>query len=361
MNLNIFRWRSLKTRVTLFTLAIFLISIWSLAFYTSRMLREDMVRLLGEQQFSTVSLLAKDVNGELEDRFRALETVATTITPAMLGNVAALQSLLERRTIFQSFFNAGTFVTRIDGVATASVPLSAGRAGVDYMDRDYIAAGLKDGKATIGRPVMGRRVLAPIFGMAVPIRDVQGRVIGVLAGVTDLSNPNFLDGITKSTYGKSGTYLLAAPQHNLFITSSDKSRNMRPLPPPGINPLHDKYAKGYEGYGVLVNFRGEEELTAAKGIPAAGWFLGVALPITEAFAPIRAMQQRMLLAAIFLTLLAGGLTWWMLRRQLSPMLAAVKMLATLSDTNQPLQPLPITRQDEVGELIGGFNRRKSVV
>ena len=34
-------WRSIKTRVTLFTLAIFLISLWSLALYASRVLRAD--------------------------------------------------------------------------------------------------------------------------------------------------------------------------------------------------------------------------------------------------------------------------------------------------------------------------------
>jgi PAS domain S-box-containing protein len=88
----------------------------------------------------------------------------------------------------------------------------------------------------------------------------------------------------------------------------------------------------------------------------AGWYVSVVLPTEEAFAPIRAMQQNMLLAAIVLTLLAGVLTWWMLRRQLAPMLATVKTLAALSDTNQPPQPLPVARQDEVGELIGGFNR-----
>jgi hypothetical protein len=53
---HIFQWRSLKTRVTIFTLAIFLVSLWSLAFYAGRMLRQDMQRLLGEQQFSTVLL-----------------------------------------------------------------------------------------------------------------------------------------------------------------------------------------------------------------------------------------------------------------------------------------------------------------
>ena len=42
MNFNFFRWRSLKTRVSLFTLGIFLISFWSLAFYASWTLRNDM-------------------------------------------------------------------------------------------------------------------------------------------------------------------------------------------------------------------------------------------------------------------------------------------------------------------------------
>ena len=40
MNFSMFHWNSLKTRVTLFTLTIFLVSIWSLAFYSGRMLRE---------------------------------------------------------------------------------------------------------------------------------------------------------------------------------------------------------------------------------------------------------------------------------------------------------------------------------
>lgn len=72
-------WRSLKTRVTLFTLAIFVISLWSLAFYASSMLREDMERQLGEQQFSTVSLLAAAINEHLTDRLKAVEQVASRL------------------------------------------------------------------------------------------------------------------------------------------------------------------------------------------------------------------------------------------------------------------------------------------
>jgi PAS domain S-box-containing protein len=64
----------------------------------------------------------------------------------------------------------------------------------------------------------------------------------------------------------------------------------------------------------------------------------------------------MLIATIFLTLLAGILTWWMLRRQLAPMLDTVKILGELAEANKPPHALPIIRQDEIGDLIAGFNR-----
>ena len=64
----------------------------------------------------------------------------------------------------------------------------------------------------------------------------------------------------------------------------------------------------------------------------------------------------MLYATLVLTLLAGSLTWWVLNRQLKPMQTAAKALAELSDSSQPLQPLPITTQDEISDLVGGFNR-----
>ena len=48
MNFNIFQWRSLKTKVTVITLAFFVISMWVLTFYTTRILRTDLQRLLGD-------------------------------------------------------------------------------------------------------------------------------------------------------------------------------------------------------------------------------------------------------------------------------------------------------------------------
>lgn len=359
-NFSFIHRQSLKTRLTLFTLLIFLIGVWVLTFYTTRMLHDDTQHLLGEQHFSTVSLVAEQINDDLEDRIRVLKQVAGEIKPDMLDHVPTLQELLNQRSFFQSLFNAGVIVVRADGTAIAELPLSAARIGVSYMDIDSIAAALKKGKSSISKPVIGKTLKTPLFNMAEPIRDEQGKVIGAVFGVINLSQPNFLDKMARTHYGKTGGFLLTDPQHKLFITGTDKSRIMQPTPARGINPMFDRCMDGFEGYDVGVSSRGVEELAAVKGIPVAGWFLAIVLPTEEAFAAVHTQQRRMLLAALLLTLLAGGMIWWMtawmLKRQFAPMLEAAQTLDALSTSGQPPQPLPITRHDEIGELIGGFNR-----
>ena len=355
-----FRLRSLKSRVTLITLLIVVASIWSLAIYASRMLREDMQQQIGAQQFATVSLVATGINEQMEGRLGALKTIAGEVTPGMLANPVAMQSLLVQRPLLQNLFNGGTFAIRANGTAIASMPLAAERLGVNYSDRNFIATTLKEGKATISQPLMGKKLRVPIVVMSVPIIDAQGKIIGALAGVTNLGTPNFLDKIAAGRYGATGGYLLIDPQHNLFVTATDKSRIMQPLPAAGFNLMHDRYMQGYEGYGIATNSRGVEEVSAAKKIPVAGWFMAATLPTEEAFAPIHAMQTRLLVAMAFLALLAGGLTWsiifWMLRHQLSPIIAAERALTVQSESDQLPQPLQIVREDEIGQLISAFNR-----
>ena len=359
MTMTIFSWCRFKTRVTLFAALIFLVSIWALEIFASRMLREDMQELIGQQQFSSVSVIANEINRELDSRITALEFVASGITPAMLSNASALQISMDQRIILQRMFNAGILILRADGTALVEAPLTNNRIGANYAELESVASALQTGKSAIDSPIISETLGAAVFSIAAPIIDAQGTVIGTLLGVTNLGKPNFLDHFTASHYGKTGGYLLIAPQHKLFVSATEKSRIMQALPAPGVNLMHDKYMQGYQGYGIAYNSRGIEELTAAKYIPAANWFLVSSLPAKEAFAPIRTMQQRMLWAAIILTLLAGSLIWWLVSRiikaQLSPVLAAAKALARHSDNQRTAAILPINGQDEIGELIGNFN------
>ena len=348
--------RSLTTRMTLVTLGIFLAGLWSLALYANWLLRETMQRQLGEEQAAMVEFQAATLNEELRERARGLEMAAGKITPATLGDAHALQAFLEERPALKAEFSGVVTAYRADARIVAEVPLAAGRIGVDHLGVDTVAAALRQGKTTIGRPVMGRSLRAPVFSITAPIRDPQGRVSGALSGVTDLSKPNFLDLIVRRPYGQRGYFLLAEPKNRILITASDKRLILQTLPAPGRNRMIDHWLQGETSTEVERDIGGEEVLMTTRPIPLANWHLLAALPTREVFAPIDDIRLRILLATLLLTLLAGGLTWGFIRHQLAPMRSAARALATRGESREFPSVLPVAEADEIGQLIGGFNR-----
>jgi PAS domain S-box-containing protein len=352
------QWRSLATRVTVYTLALVLGGILLLAPFLYLTLRQDFQRQLGEQQFSMVSSLADQINLDVLHHMGALKNMARRIDPAMLTDATRTQAFLDAQAIILDLFNAGVYVARLDGIATASVPLGVARIGTNYSDRDHMEAALKRGLSTVSSVVIGKALHNPVFSLATPLHDAQGKVVGALVGVVDLSQPNFLDNLTQALPNASVRLVLQAPKQNLIIAGTDKRRIMERLAP-GVNPLGDRFRQGFEGTGITVNSAGIEVLSSAKAIPAANWILVGTLPLAEAFAPINAIQKNIRISAALFMLLVGALIWWqigrMLRRQIAPILQATQGLARQTATDAPLQPLPVTGAHEFGELIESFN------
>src|SRR5512138_3293385 len=125
-----FHWHSLKTRLTILSLVIFLAGIGSLTAYVGRLLQKDFERMLGEQQFSTASVVAMKIDHDLEFRKRSLERVAEGIPANVFATPARLQALLEDRPLLLELFNGGCFAIGPDGVAIADVPRATGRIGM---------------------------------------------------------------------------------------------------------------------------------------------------------------------------------------------------------------------------------------
>ncbi|WP_295409615.1 cache domain-containing protein, partial [uncultured Thiocystis sp.] len=282
--MSLFRipWNSLKTRVTLLTLAIFLISLWSMLWYASQMLRRDLIALLSAQQFTSASVVASEIDDALNFRIRALTGLARRIPPDLLSDSAAVQSLLDQHPIMEDLFNRGFIAVNAQGSMIAEIPRSAQRVGINVADREYFQSALTQGKPIVSQPLVSRKSPSPIVVIAVPILDAQGRASGVLAGVIDLRQPNFLDRITENRYGKTGETFLVTPQTRMIVSTSDKSRIMEVLPAPGTSSWIDRFMQGYEGSAVVVNPHGQDVLVSVRQIPIAGWYASVILPTREA-------------------------------------------------------------------------------
>ncbi|HEY5308804.1 MAG TPA: cache domain-containing protein, partial [Casimicrobiaceae bacterium] len=333
------RWSSLQTRITFATLIIFLVGIWSLSIYISTMLRKDIEHLVTEQQRASLALVAADIVDEVGIRTTGLQRIADASAEAMRKGPDDMRAFFAQRPVLQTLFNGGYFACDTDGNAISDYPVGAGRLERNFLTTDAVAAALKIGKPSVGLQARGRPQDPVAIIIAVPIRDGGGAILGVLSGVTDLGAPNFFTHLMESRFGRTGGYRLIDRERRMVISATDRSWIMQPLPAVGVNAIIDRTLDGEEGSAIFVNSQGVEVLASDVLLPVTGWILAAVLPTSEAFAPIRAMQWRMAFATLVLTLLAGVLTWWILRRQLAPLRSAALTMAAMSQQGAPLHSL----------------------
>ncbi len=352
--------QSIKTRVTVSTLAIFLVSIWVLTFFVQASLKADLRALVGEQQRALSRVLADQIDAEFRERFAVLKHHASGGLGLYLQSKPGLmQQRLDESAALKSLFNGGIWLCDKGGTVVASD--QAALIGKSFADQEYMVTVLKDGKHAVGKPARDATSKGSGFAMAVPIFDTQGAVIGAMVGLTDLTEPSFLRSITNVNYEKSGVLLLVDPKHRIIALASDQHRTLEVLPPPGSNAVLDQRYSGDESTFVFVNPVGVEVVSSATFIPSTGWFVAVTLPTAQAFAPVQYVMQRVIWMSLGLTVIAGFLMLWTLQRAFYPMLQTVRELATIAGLEHHKQRLSIVRHDEVGELIDGFNRLLDVI
>lgn len=348
--------QSLKTRITVLTLLIVVLGFLALGAYTKALLRDELLLLTGEQQRSALNLFTAEVNHGLQDRLDSLKTVAARASLMPMDKPQALEAFLLERPMLAGLFNAGMMVWDRQGVLQTQVQFLKDGFNLSALAPAELSQVLQGGQAVIGRIHLYDPSRAAGFAMAVPIHNPQGEVIGALAGVIRLDQVNFLSQLASHRYGKTGNFFLIEADQRLIFATSDTTRLLERLPGAGISPWIDRFVQGFEGTARVVNPHGVEVLVSIRQIPLAHWYASVTLAPDETFALIDAITPRGRVAALLLGLLALSLIWWMLRRQLAPMTVAVKTLDGFVRQNQPPQALPVARQDEVGQLVGGFNR-----
>lgn len=346
---------SLKTRITLATLGVFLASLWSLSFYATRSLQHDVERLVSEQQLITAGLIAEQINLELTERLQALQDISRTLGAHDLSQKQHLQTYVDQRQDLLTLFNSRVFITDPRGDTLASLPFLPEYIGVNFADRDYLITAIGKGQPSIGRPVMGRTARAPVVVMAAPILDRAGQISGALAGSISLEKQTFLDQIGKHNI-QQGSLTLVDRNSGLVVMSTERAQLMTDLSAGSNAFALAHFLNGKEGSARLNLPAGGDTLLAVRQIPVANWFVLVQTPIHMAFTPLESLQQRMLIVTLLFTLLAGGITWGLLRYQLAPLSETVTTLDQLSRAEHTPPPLPVVRNDEIGQLIAGFNR-----
>lgn len=357
MHINVRRiFDSIFTRLMLLGLCLVLLGVAVRNYTLTGFLQKDLSTVVESQQMALATYVARDIDDKIVQRQTLLGRLAAALPPDLLQQPEQLRAWLKEHYEYQPLFSAGLFVTNARGIALADYPELPGRVDTNYADRDYIHAGLS-GNSYVGRPVIGRAVKEPVLPIAAPIKNSKGEVEGVLAGISTLAAPGFLNSLLQSRIGETtGGFLLISPRDQLFVASSKPEMVLKPTPPPGVNALHDKAMAGFRGSGITVNAQGIEEVSAMVSVPSTGWFVVARVPSSEAFATV-ARTKDFLIQGALLTLLAFAVLTpiglYFVFRHLSHAAAHADRM-TLGEL--PLEPMPVFRNDEVGHLIAAFNR-----
>lgn len=347
--------QSLLARLIIFGLMLVIVGGAARYYFQEKLLREDLTRLVSAQQLAYADAVARDIDFKLQDRLRLLERLAATLPRALLDDPVRLQAWVAERHQLHPVFTLGIIVADRQGRVLADYPQIPGRRGGSLADNpDFMRT--VQGQRGIGSPQFGVFTKLPLLPMGAPLRASDGSVRAVLIGLTELGAPDFLDRISSGRIGESGSFLLISPADRLFVAAGKPELVMKPTPPGGVNPLHDRAMQGFRGSGITVNAQGVEEVSAIAGVPSTGWFVVARLPTAEAFAPVQRAQEVVIhhsLLAIALVLLVAG---FFIRLMLGPLHRAATLAERMTRGEIPLAPLPVARHDEVGNLTTAFNQ-----
>lgn len=343
---------SVKTRVTLITLLVFVAGLWLLAWYASFLLERDVTQRAGVAQNTAVVMLANQLNDQVTLRLQALDVVAKSITAEQQMSADALQSTLQERPLLLSLFNGGALVFEETGAVLASVPQQPERLA----QRITLTASDKTTlnqltHAFVAPPMLGPLRQVPLVTWVAPLPAVGGMPKRWLAGVIELRGNSFLDHLDALSADDGNRFMVGSGAQRIIVAASDTQRVMTRSPTPGIHADVDAVLAGALGTHIVMDGRGEQLMLSVAAMPAAQWHVSGQLPVRAVVGSIKQVQQQLWLAVALLSLLSGGLMGWVLQRQFKPLREASATLAQMSSAQPPAN----AKTDEVGGLMARIN------
>ncbi|MCX7148782.1 MAG: EAL domain-containing protein [Rhodocyclales bacterium] len=350
------RFLDLKATIAIFTVALFVSTIWALAHNLDKRVRVNFKEVLASQQFQTVEHVARSLDEAVRLRVSALADTASLVSPDLMTRPDRLHGFLAERMPLERFFNTGLFVVSREGIGLADLPNLEGREGAGHAEMDYFSEVMASGKPVVGKPVMSQFTKKPVINIAVPIKNGKNEVVGVLVGGNQITGSNFLSEVLPSKLQMDGDLHIISEKNGIYVSSTDPSRIMQPAPPAGINTMYDRYRQGYEGSGIAVDSQGVESLISAKRVASTGWLVVATLPTALAFKPLESLQREIYKDAGLASVIIALLLWLFLHSQISPLGRSAQTIDAMTAGREPLRPLPREGGKEIRLLIDSFNK-----
>lgn len=261
------------------------------------------------------AIIAENIDDKLEERYLAISNVAHSMTMNHESLLGRAQLMLDRQVALAGLFHR-LYLIDAQGIVAAAYPAFDTASGFDVSDRDYFNLTSQQLTTLISEPFLTHDENEPVVIVTAPIFDFNKRMIAIITGTIKLEEDSFLGQLRSISVGKSG-YISVATRSGKILIGKNVENLMEPLPTG--NTAFDDARNGGEGVRIARSAGGDKVLVAYRQLNAAPWFVGVSLPIKEAFAPIDRLVEVMLWVALALIVLFVPLALHRFSRLLRPL------------------------------------------
>ncbi|MGP4843101.1 diguanylate cyclase domain-containing protein [Marinobacter sp. 1Y8] len=296
------------------------------------------------------AIIAENIDDKLEQRFRAISSVAYSMTMNRESLLGRAQLMLDRQVALAGLFHR-LYLVDAQGIIAAAYPASDRAQGFDVSDRDYFKLTSQQLTTLISEPFLTRDENEPVVIVTAPIFDFNKRMIAFVAGTIKLDEDSFLGQLSSVSIGKSGEVGVATRSGKILV-GRGANHMMEPLPPGNI--AFDDARNGGEGVRIARSSTGEKVLVAYRQLNAAPWFVGVSLPVKEALAPIDRLVEVMLWVALALIVLFVPLALYRFSRLLRPLEELSRQIPERA-LGELSGPVKVGGGREIQTLVNAFN------
>ena len=293
---------------------------------------------------SEMSLFFSGHRTQLESTVRALERTERFERPffeRLLQGIASESgrsfAYLEVRTVDGD----GTYVTSLGPSQSTALSDRVQTVHEQTLDGDSVVA--------LEPPLPGLESGALLYSF--PLRTESGATWGTFSGAIDLAPPE-----RRLQQDATGGFLISLiDDRGRVVVSSDPELRGRSLAESQlVSDFLRRPMRLTQVYDRPVDPHAGEVLGSAAPMPDLGWGVVVERPTAEAFATVRAMQKRTLIATVVAALLALAIGFAMSRRLIQPIQRLAGASSEIADGNLAVRA-SVDGQDELAQLAGNFN------
>jgi len=297
--------------------------------------KTSMEKVTDEQILMISKSIADMVDGVLTSESSAIamlarrEAVIQAVRDKNAGDTAKAESLQHEMNRLQGIAEGryeGIVVTGRDGVVIAD-NLKGASKGLSLAEREYAKKALQ-GQSSLNQVDISKRSNAPIVTLAHPVKDENGQVIGMVAGI--LNVPYLAAKINEIKLGKSGYAFVANKEGTIIVYPDAKQVLKLNINQPGAEDMARRAMAGETGVQRLT-LKGIEKYSGFAPVKLNGWSVMTTVPVDEMLASVYNTRTIIIGGVLFFALVAAVVAYLFARAIAVPIQNAADRLSAGAD------------------------------